>query len=83
LTGCRRCMVEEAERFLDINTQVFDLTLWCNGGVHYPQWRMGGKADVFKFAGKGKTIEEFRFAWCEGESKVPATVEVLFSSIFQ
>ena len=44
---------------------------------------MGGKADVFEFAGKGKTIEEFQFAWCKGESKVQTTVEVLFSSIFQ
>jgi hypothetical protein len=63
-------MVEEAEGFVNVNAQVFDLTLWCNGGVHHPEGRVGGKADVFVFAGKGKTIEEFRLAWCEGQSKV-------------
>jgi hypothetical protein len=56
-------MVEEAEGFIDINTKVFDLTLWCNGGVHYSEGRMRGKADVFVFAGKRETIEEFRFVW--------------------
>jgi len=59
LTGSHRCMVEEAERFVDINTQIFDLTFWYDGGIHDSEGRMGGETDVFVFAVEGEAVEEF------------------------
>jgi hypothetical protein len=52
-------MVEEAERFVDVDTQIFNLTLCDYSGVHHSEGRVGGKADVFVFAGKGEAVEEF------------------------
>jgi hypothetical protein len=49
-------MVVEAERFIDVNTQIFDLTLWGYRGVQDSERRMRGKADVFVFAGKWEAV---------------------------
>jgi len=76
-------MVEKAKRFVNVNTQTLDLTFWYDGGINDSEGGMRGKADVFVFAVEGEAVEEVRFAWCEGKSKVQSTVEVLFGSIFQ
>jgi len=52
-------VVEEAERFVDLNAQIFDLMFWYDGGIHDSEGRMGGETDVFVFAVDAEAVEEF------------------------
>jgi len=67
-TGSHRSVVEESEGFVDVNIQILDLSFGHDGRVEDSEGGMGGEVDVFVFAVSGEAVEEFRFAWCEGES---------------
>jgi hypothetical protein len=67
-TGSHRGVVEKAEGFVDVNTQVLDLSFGHDGRVEDSEGGMGGEAEGFVFAVTGEAVEEFRFAWFEGES---------------
>ena len=52
-------MVEKAEGFVDVNTQILYLTFWYDGGIHDSEGGMRGKADVFVFAVEGEAVVRY------------------------
>ena len=63
-SGSRHCcVVSEGKGLVNIDAQILDVTLWQDGGIHYSQWRVGGKADVLVLTVDGQTVEQFSLCW--------------------
>jgi hypothetical protein len=50
-------MVQKGKGFIDINTQVLDVTFRQDGGIHDSEWWMGREAGIFILAGGRQAVE--------------------------